>query len=92
MKKLYLFLLIFTIPVSIFAGVRINGIGITYSTIQEAVDAATNIGDRLHVSTGEYAEIVLITNKNIFIEGGYVPDYITKTNVPSIVNGGAELK
>jgi len=89
MKTLALLLLVCAIPMSIFAGVRINGIGFTYPTIQEAVDAATS-GDRLHVSTGEYAEIVLITNNNIIVEGGYLLDYITKTNDPSttIVNGG----
>jgi predicted outer membrane repeat protein len=63
------------------AGVRINGIGITFPTIQDAVNASLN-GDRLHVSTGLYAETVNITNKHITIAGGYLLDYVTRTNDP----------
>ena len=89
MKNFTLLLAVCAISTSVFAGVRIGPGGITFPTIQAAVDASAD-GDRLHVSTGEYAEIVIITNRNIIIEGGYFLDYTTKTNDPSttIVNGG----
>jgi len=88
MRKLFFILLVFAISISVFAGVRINGVGFEYPTIQDAVNVAVD-GDRLHVSTGEYAEIVTISNKYITVEGGYFLDYITKTNDPleTIVNG-----
>ena len=65
------------------AGVRINGIGFDYATIQAAVNAAVN-NDRLHVSTGLYVENVSIANKTLTIEGGYLLDYITTTNNPDL--------
>ena len=68
---------------SVSAGVRINGIGITYPTIQDAVNAAVN-NDRLHVSTGLYLENVAITNKTLTIEGGYLLDYISSLNDPDL--------
>jgi hypothetical protein len=75
-------------PFSLSAGVRINGIGFTYPTIQEAVNASVN-GDRLHVSTGLYVESLVITNRHITIAGGYMPDYIFRTNDAdtTVVNG-----
>jgi len=89
-KKIPLFLAVAVcvISTSVFPGVKINGSGVAYPTIQTAVDNTVD-GDRLYVSTGEYAEAVLINNKDIIIEGGYFPDYATKTNDPSttIVNG-----
>jgi predicted outer membrane repeat protein len=74
---------IFIITTSVSAGVRINGIGFEYATIQAAVNAAVN-NDRLHVSTGLYTENVVVTNKMLTIEGGYFLDYITTTNIPSL--------
>lgn len=65
------------------AGVRINGVGFEYATIQAAVTAAVS-GDRLHVSTGLYTENVIINNKNITIAGGYLLDFITITNNPEL--------
>ena len=53
-----------------FAGVRINGTGVVYGTIQEAVNAAAS-GNALNVATGIYAGQVLIENKNLMIVGGY---------------------
>ncbi|MCX7003255.1 MAG: hypothetical protein NTV22_08285 [bacterium] len=73
-----------------FAGVKLNGAGVTYATIQAAVTAA-GAGDRLHVSTGAYVETVIISNKNITIEGKYsAADYTTKVPAgTTVVNGGA---
>lgn len=70
-------------PIMVTGGVRINGIGPTYPTIQDAVFAALN-DDRLHVSTGLYVETVNITNKHITIAGGYLPDYTTRIIDPEL--------
>lgn len=87
----YILLIFITVLFNTFslsAGVRINGIGFTYPTIQEAINASVN-GDRLNVSTGLYAETLIITNRHITIAGGYFPDYIFRTNDAdtTVVNG-----
>jgi len=51
--------------------VGLNGSGCSFSTIQQAVDAASN-GDTLQVAEGVYFESIDITGgKDIDIEGGY---------------------
>lgn len=72
---------------SIHAGVKINGVGPVYPTIQAAVNAAVN-GDTLHVSTGRYAEAVGIYNKSIWVDGNYsAADYTTRMgNASAIVD------
>ena len=82
---------IVSVPLS--AAVRINGIGFDYATIQAAVNAADN-GDRLHVSTGLYVENITITNKQLFIDGGYYLDYINKTNNPTltVIDGSSLIR
>ncbi|NLF40367.1 hypothetical protein GX586_13060 [bacterium] len=74
---------------SILAGVKINGAGPVYPTIQAAVNAAVD-GDKLHVSTGRYAEAVAIYNKSICVEGNYsAADYTTRLAYASTIVDGS---
>ncbi len=71
------------------AGVRINGAGTTYATIQAAVNAAVN-GDALHISTGRYVENVQVYNKNIALKGGFsAADYTTFLPYTSTIIDGS---
>lgn len=66
-------------------GVRINGMGTTYTTIQAAVTNASP-GDFIAISTGVYEESVNIYNTDLTLIGGYD---LTYTNVigESVVDG-----
>ena len=77
MKNCNLYLLALFFSLASFAGVKINGEGVEFSTIQDAVTNANN-GDVLIVTTGVFAEAVDVNNKNITIDGGYCFDYSNK--------------
>lgn len=83
-----IWLLMLLTSVSLQAGVKINGVGAEYATIQAAVNAAAS-GQRLCITTGRYVEAVTITGKALALEGGYYSDYASRTNIPAatIVGG-----
>ena len=68
------------------AGVKINGVGIEYASIQTAVFNAVS-GDTLIVTTGVYHEAVNIYGKDIALDGGYLPDYSAKAGWNSVIDG-----
>ena len=84
MKKI-LVAVSFLAVLSCYAGVKINGVGTEYITIQAAVTNANN-GDVLIVTTGVFAEAVDVYSKNITIDGSYNFDYSTK-----VANGSTEI-
>ncbi len=66
------------------------GIGLPYSTIQSAINAA-GAGDTVKVFPGTYNEAIII-NKNIVIQGsGYETTRITSANNPTVTMGGGKL-
>jgi predicted outer membrane repeat protein len=65
------------------ANVKVQSSGITYPTIQQGVDNALS-EDHLLVTTGLYVENVSVSNKQLFIEGGYLPSFTETTNVPGL--------
>ncbi len=74
----------------IFAAVtNITQGGAVHATIQGAVNAAVN-GDTLLIGVGHYGELVTINQKSLILKGGYLPNFVTRTNVPSLtcINGG----
>ena len=96
MKQIY-FLIIFTFFITCyicFSGVKINGVGTLYSTIQEAVDAAQDL-DVLHVAGGIYNETVTVSSTNrITIRGGYdatCTTYLAGDITAIIANGAAAV-
>jgi len=90
MKSLFTtigFIIIFNIS-PLFALVRVQSSGTTYPTIQQAVDNSLSV-DHIQVTTGLYVENVAISNKQLFIEGGYYWNFSGTTNEPSftVVSG-----
>lgn len=69
---------------ALFAGAALGSVtnvtsgGAVFATIQAAVSAANN-GDELRVSTGAYIGPVSISQKNLQIIGGWLPDFTTHT-------------
>ncbi len=63
--------------------------GPVYATIQAAVDAAYD-GDTLRISTGHYTERISIRQKSLALKGGYLPDYVTRTNLADLTCIDAE--
>lgn len=66
------------------AAVQING-GSTFPTVQGAVNAATN-GDTLRISFGVYPETVVVSNKDLTLEGGYDAAFTSRTGGDSILD------
>ncbi len=79
MKKiLYLLILTFALTIgNIFADVKNISNGTIYSTVTNAVQAATP-GDTLLVSTGVYYEAVNIYNQDLLIDGKYNDEFSAK--------------
>lgn len=86
--SLTLFVLVCAWPVNA-AVTNITQGGAVHATIQGAVNAALN-GDTLLVSIGHYGERVTINQKSLVLKGGYLPNFVTRTNVPALtcINGG----
>jgi len=77
-----------------YSAVKINGTGVFYSTIQEAVDVAHDM-DVLHVAGGIYNETVTVSSTNrITIQGGYdatCTTYLAGDITTIIANGAAAV-
>jgi len=65
--------------------VGIQGGG-TYSNIQAAVDAAVD-GNTILISEGTYSENVVISNKDLTLEGGYDAGLTSRTGLAAVING-----
>jgi len=70
---------------SAVAVVGIQGGG-TYPSIQSAVDAAVD-GDTIQIPDVIYYEHVVVSNKDLTLEGGYDASLTSRTGMASVVNG-----
>ncbi len=70
--------------------VGIQGGG-TYSTIQSAVNAAVD-GNTLLISSNSFYESVVISNKNLTLEGGYNSNLTARTGWGSLINGSGTVR
>jgi predicted outer membrane repeat protein len=66
------------------AAVQLNS-GAAFPTVQAAVGAATN-NDTLRIEAGIYGEAVVISNKNLTLEGGYDATFSSRTGGDSILD------
>ncbi len=66
------------------AAVQLNS-GAAFPTVQAAVGAATN-NDTLRIEAGVYGEAVVISNKNLTLEGGYDATFSSRTGGDSILD------
>jgi len=64
--------------------VRLNDGGL-YLSIQGAVNAATN-GDTLKIAADFYPEVVIVSNKNLTLEGGYNGAFTARDGGDSVVD------
>ncbi|MBP7829486.1 MAG: hypothetical protein KA248_06175 [Kiritimatiellae bacterium] len=64
--------------------VQLNNLSV-YPTIQAAVNAATN-GDTLKIEGGLYPELVIVSNKNLTLEGGYNGGFTARDGGDSVVD------
>jgi hypothetical protein len=74
---------------SAFAGARINGTGVVYTTVQAAVSAA-HVGNRVQVATGVYAGIVVV-EKSLTLVGGYDTNCTVKLARRSVLDAKGTL-
>lgn len=70
--------------------VGIQGGG-TYPSIQSAVDASVN-GDTILISQDTFYESVVVSNKNLTLEGGYNSNLTTRTGLSTLVSGSSTVR
>lgn len=93
MKRLLVMIVVVMSAVDARAVVYNPRLGVYYPTITQAVAAAA-AGDRLHVSTGIYAETVWLTNElnGLVLSGGYATNGITRLHgAYSVITRGATV-